>query len=251
MKQVDINCDTGEGSGNESLLMPFISSANIACGYHSGSESEMKRLVDLCLQNNVAIGAHPSFPDKNNFGRTEMILTTAEIRSIVLKQLDLINNIVRAAGAKLHHIKPHGALYNMAAKDSSLAKAMADSVNEFDSSLIYYGLSGSVMIEEAIKVGLQVAREVFADRTYQSNGSLTPRSNAGALLTNAEESIIQVMQMITEGNITAVTGERINIDADTICIHGDGPQAIDFAKQIYHRLTISGIRIKRINKTTR
>ncbi|MCW3089032.1 MAG: LamB/YcsF family protein [Ferruginibacter sp.] len=248
MKQIDINCDMGEGIGNEDSLLPFISSANIACGYHAGDEDKMRRIIDLCLQYDVAIGAHPSFPDKENFGRIAMKLPAGEIQSIVFSQLNLLNNLAIAAGGKLHHVKPHGALYNMAAKDPLLARVIADAVKAFDSSLIYYGLSGSLMLDEAKKDGLQIAHEVFADRTYQPDGSLTPRNTPGALLTNAEEVVLQVMQMISSDSVQAISGEEISIKADTICIHGDGLHAVEFARMINDRLHLEGIQIRKIER---
>jgi UPF0271 protein len=246
MMHIDLNCDMGEGIGNEALLMPFISSANIACGFHAGDAAEMERVVDLCLQYNVAIGAHPSFADKANFGRTEMHLPTEEIEQLIQIQLSQLNKIVKRAGGTLHHVKPHGALYNMAAKDTVLAKAIATAVKNFDSSLILYGLSGSVMIDEAAQIGLPVAPEVFADRNYQPDGSLTPRSFPGAMITSADLAIAQVLQMINEQQVTAMNGEKISIKAATICIHGDGANAITFVKQINHSLSVAGIQIQTI-----
>jgi UPF0271 protein len=246
MKQIDFNCDMGEGTGNEEMLIPFISSANIACGFHAGDENEMKRMVALCLKYNVAIGAHPSFADKENFGRAAMNLPSGKIQQLVKEQLHILKRITIAAGGKLHHVKPHGALYNMAAKDILLAKAIAEAVKDFDSSLIYYGLSGSVMIDEAMKSGLRIAREVFADRTYQPDGSLTPRTTAGALITNADQVVLQVMQMINEKRVTAVNGENISIQADTICIHGDGSNAVEFAKKINGSLFSAGIQMQKL-----
>ena len=233
---MDINCDMGEGIGNEAALMPYINSANIACGYHAGDAATMKRVIDLCLQHKVNIGAHPSFPDKENFGRTPMQFSPEEIHTIITTQLNIINDIAKKCGAKLHHVKPHGALYNMAAKDAVLAKAIAKAVKNFDASLIYVGLSGSVMIDEAKKIGLQTANEVFADRTYQKDGSLTPRTEPNALLHDMEDMIQQVQKFANEHTITAITGEDIFIKADTICIHGDGAHAIEFAKAIKEKL---------------
>jgi len=245
MQYIDINCDMGEGIGNESFIMPFISSANIACSFHAGDEAEMKRVVELCLQFNVAIGAHPSFYDKQNFGRIEMNLSANEIQQLIKEQLYILNNIVLAAGGKLHHVKPHGALYNMAAKDVGIAAAIAGAVKDFDSALVYYGLSGSVMIEAALKAGLSTANEVFADRTYQPDGSLTPRTESGALVTNPNEAIQQVLQIIQEKKVTAINGEKIAMQADTICIHGDGMHAVEFAKKIHQRLVATGIQIQK------
>ncbi len=179
---IDINCDMGEGMGNEKELMPFISSANIACGYHAGDAATIKEVVNLCLQYNVNIGAHPSFFDRENFGRATMQLSPQEIYTIVTDQLTIINTIAMECGAILHHVKPHGALYNMAAKDIVTANAIAKAVKDFDKRLIYYGLSGSVMIAAAEKIGLQTANEVFADRTYQADGTLTPRTQPNALI---------------------------------------------------------------------
>ncbi len=233
---MDINCDMGEGTGNEELLMPFINSANIACGYHAGNEATMQQVIDLCLEHNVHIGAHPSFLDRQNFGRTEMHLPASEIYQLVTDQLEMLNNIITKKGGKMHHVKPHGALYNMAAKDAVLAKAIALAVKDFDSSLIYYGLSGSVMITEAADLGLQTANEVFADRTYQPDGTLTPRSLPNALVGNTDDAVKQVVRFVKENKVITVTGEEIHVRADTICIHGDGKHAVEFAKAIYQKL---------------
>lgn len=232
----DLNCDMGEGIGNEEQIMPFIRSANIACGYHAGDNATMQRVVELCLKYNVNIGAHPSFPDRENFGRTEMQLSMFEIAMIVTEQLEILNNIAKENGTRLRHVKPHGALYNMAAKHSGIAHAVARAVKNFDPSLIYYGLSGSAMITIAKEEGLQTASEVFADRTYQPDGTLTPRSQKNALLTNTDDVIRQVLKFVKENKVTAVTGEEIIVEAGTICIHGDGEHAVEFAKAIYQQL---------------
>jgi UPF0271 protein len=226
----------GEGIGNEALLMPFISSANIACGYHAGDEATMQQVIELCLKYNVNIGAHPSFLDRENFGRTEMQLPLSEIYQLITMQLSFINKIALYCGGKLHHVKPHGALYNMAAKDAVLAKTIAQAVKDFDASLIYYGLSGSVMITEATKVGLQTANEVFADRTYQPDGTLTPRSLPNALLNNVDDVVKQVIKFIKENKVVTITDEEIIVKTDTICIHGDGQHVVEFANAIYHQL---------------
>lgn len=230
---MDINCDMGEGIGNEAALMPYIDSANIACGFHAGDAATMREVILLCLQYNVNIGAHPSFPDRENFGRTSMLLTKPEVYDLIMAQLSGINDIARECGGKLHHVKPHGALYNMAAKNAVLAKTIATAVRDFDASLVYYGLSGSVMIEEAKKAGLQTAQEVFADRTYQADGSLTPRSQGNALLTDSPAVIKQVSKIIEEKKVNTINGGEIFLQADTICIHGDGEHAVELAKAIY------------------
>ena len=227
----------GEGFGNDEALMPFISSANIACGYHAGDVDTMKQVISLCLKYNVHIGAHPSFPDKENFGRKQMQLPPGEIYKMVTAQLTVLNDTAIEYGTKLHHVKPHGALYNMAARDVILAKAIAQAVKDFDASLIYFGLSGSVMIDEAIKLGLFAAHEVFADRTYQPDGSLTARGIPNALITNTDEVLKQVIKLVKENKLVSVTGEEIIIKADTICIHGDGMQAVEFAKAIMNELS--------------
>jgi 5-oxoprolinase (ATP-hydrolysing) subunit A len=226
----------GEGMGNEKELMPFISSANIACGYHAGDAATIKEVINLCLQYNVNVGAHPSFFDKENFGRTTMQLSPQEIYTIVTDQLKIINTIAMECGATLHHVKPHGALYNMAAKDIVTAIAIANAVKDFDERLIYYGLSGSVMIAAAEKIGLQTANEIFADRAYQADGTLTPRTQPNALINDKAAMLHYVMQMINENKVTAITGEQIFIKAETICIHGDGEHVVEFAKTIHNNI---------------
>ena len=226
----------GEGMGNEKELMPFISSANIACGYHAGDAATIKEVINICLDYNVNVGAHPSFFDRENFGRTTMQLSPQEIYTLVIDQLAIIKTITLECGAILHHVKPHGALYNLAAKDMITAAAIANAVKDFDKKLIYFGLSGSVMIKEAAKIGLQTADEVFADRTYQVDGSLTPRTQPNALIKDKAAMLHQVMQMINENIVTTVTGEQIFIKAATICIHGDGEHAVAFAKTIKNEL---------------
>lgn len=233
---IDINCDMGEGVGNEATLMPFITSANIACGYHAGDTSIMEQVINLCLQYKVNIGAHPSFPDRENFGRTPMQWTAATMHTMITAQLATIDTVAKACGATLHHVKPHGALYNMAAKDAALAKCIAQAVKDFDAGLIFYGLSGSVMIEEAAKLGLQTAHEVFADRTYRDDGSLTPRTQPHAMLQDNNAVTKQVQQLALHNKVTTVNGKDIFVKADTICIHGDGAHAVEFAKAIYQTL---------------
>lgn len=243
---IDLNCDMGEGVGNDAAIMPFISSANIACGYHAGDETTMKQTIQLALQHNVHIGAHPSFFDKENFGRKEMDCTASEIFVLVLTQIKLLDAIAKTFGAKLHHVKPHGALYNMSAKDISIAKTIAAAVKDFDPHLILFGLSGSHSIQQAKELGLKTASEVFADRTYQGDGSLTPRSQPGALIENADAAVKQALQMIKEKTVMATTGKKIPIIADTICIHGDGKHAVEFAQKIHSTIEKEGIKIQAI-----
>ncbi len=230
----------GESIGNDEALMPFISSANIACGYHAGDAKTMWQTVELALKHNVRIGAHVSFLDRANFGRTELKLDAEDIYELVQQQLILLHEIANAFDAKLHHVKPHGALYNMSAKDAVIAKAIATAVKEYDKNLVLFGLSGSLSIEEAKKAGLKTASEVFADRSYQDDGSLTPRSQANALIEDNDTMLRQVMQMIKEGTVTSVSGKTIPILAETICLHGDGKQAIAFARSLHEALQQTG-----------
>ena len=226
----------GEGLGNEALLLPFIHSANISCGYHAGDETTMNTVVMLCLQHGVNIGAHPSFRDKANFGRTAMQLSLIEIYTLVTEQLQLLDTITKKQGGNMHHVKPHGALYNMAAKDAGIAHSIARAVKDFVPSLVYYGLSGSVMIAMAAEEGLAYANEVFADRTYLEDGSLTPRSATNALIQGVDEMLKQATAMAKENTVMTVTGKKINLKADTICIHGDGEHALEFAKTLHQQL---------------
>lgn len=244
MHTIDINCDMGEGLHNDAMIMPFISSANIACGYHAGDEATMKRTVEQAMVNQVTIGAHPGFADKANFGRTEMQLSPAEIYDLVTEQIYLLQKITDSFGARLHHLKPHGALYNMSAKDPVLANTIAKAVYDFDSSLLLFGLSGSYSISEATKTGLKSVSETFADRTYQDNGSLTPRNQANALIDSTDNCIKQVLQMILQKTVTSVTGQTVPIIAETICLHGDGNQAVHFAAAIYQVLQQHRIHIQ-------
>jgi UPF0271 protein len=232
MKAIDLNCDMGEGIGNDALIMPYISSANIACGYHAGDETIMKETIDLALKYKVAIGAHVSFFDRDNFGRTEKKLPATEIYSLVKEQLILLNKILLPQGHAMVHVKPHGALYNMSARDPLMARTIAQAVKDSNDKLVLFGLSGSHSIQEAERIGLRTMSEVFADRTYQDDGSLTPRSVSGALIEDVKDVIQQASQMIKESTVTTITGKRIAIKAETICIHGDGKHAVDFAREL-------------------
>ncbi len=240
---VDLNCDLGEGCGNDAELMRLISSANIACGYHAGDDDTIKRTIDLALENNVAIGAHPGYKDKKNFGRTAMSLAFGEIHDIVIDQILKLKHFCEASGAKLRHIKPHGALYNQAAREREIAAAIVDAVRAVDPQLVFFGLSGSVMIDEAEQVGLPTASEVFADRTYKSDGTLTPRTEQNALIEDETTSITQVMDMVKYGRVRSVDAIMVALDAETICLHGDGRHAVQFAQNIRDSLTVSGIEI--------
>ena len=226
----------GEGIDNDETIMPFITSANIACGYHAGDEQTMRTTILLAKKYGVNAGAHPSFPDKENFGRTEMQFLPQDIYHLVMQQLKLFQTIADECGVKFHHVKPHGALYNMAAREQVLADALVLAVKDFSGHLVVYGLSNSFLISEAKRIGLPTKSEVFADRTYQDDGSLTPRSQQNALIEDAEQASQQVLQMVTNKTVTTVSGKEIPIVAETICIHGDGKSAVQFAKRLRHDL---------------
>ena len=232
----DVNCDMGEGIGNDELIMPYITSANIACGYHAGDEETMRQTILLAKKYNVNIGAHPSFLDRENFGRREINKSPKEVYELVSAQINLLQKIADDNQATLHHVKPHGALYNMAAKDKVLAQAIAKAVKDIDENLILFGLSNSFLISEAKAIGLKTASEVFADRTYRDDGSLTPRSQPNAMIENVDEAIQQVLMMVKQQKVKPVSGKEIPIVAETICIHGDGKNAVEFAKEIRNTL---------------
>ena len=245
MITIDVNCDMGEGIENDEALMPFITSANIACGYHAGDERTMRSTVMMAKKAHVAIGAHPSFLDRDNFGRTEIKdITPQQVYDVVIAQLTSIHKIVIECNAHLHHVKPHGALYNMAAKDPALSMAIAHAIYDFDKTQVLFGLSGSYLISEAKAMGIKTASEVFADRTYQDDGSLTPRAKLNALIEDEEQAIGQVIQMIKKGTVTATSGKEVPILAETICLHGDGKNAVAFASAINKRLMAENITIK-------
>ena len=240
---VDLNCDTGEGIGNDAAIMPFISSANIACGFHAGDEQTMNDTVLLALKYNVNIGAHPSYPDRENFGRKTKSLDANEIYEITFKQIETLQAIALKHGSSLHHVKPHGALYNAAAVSKEISDVIVKAVHDFDSKLIFFGLANSEMIKSAQRIGSQYKQEVFADRTYQPNGTLTPRTQPNALIETKQESIAQVLQMIKSKTVMAVDGSVIPIQADTICIHGDGKHAVEFAQALHAKLKAEEIQI--------
>jgi UPF0271 protein len=243
---IDLNADIGEGLFTDAALMPFISSANIACGYHAGDADTMRRTIEMCLKNNVSIGAHPSFDDKENFGRTEIELPLIEIKYLIFNQLKSLMELCSELGATLHHVKPHGALYNMSARNPLIASAIAEAVYDVDPSLILFGLSGSHSIAEGVIAGLQTAAEVFADRTYQLDGSLTPRSLPNALINSDEAAIAQAVMLAEQHQVIATNGAIIPLMAETICLHGDGPHAVSFARNINQTFIKRGIGIQAI-----
>jgi UPF0271 protein len=228
----------GEGIGNDESIMPFITSANISCGFHAGNGDIIRHTMALAIKHNVFIGAHPSFRDKENFGRREMDLGHDKLYAIVLEQLIKMDLIAKEKGTIIHHVKPHGALYNMAARIPEVAGTIVQAIKDFDEELILYGLSNSCLITEGKALGLKTASEVFADRTYQDDGSLTPRSEPNALIEDEEQCVRQVLQMIKKGTVTTISGNSIPIIADTICIHGDGKHAVSFAQKIHDALKL-------------
>ncbi|MDF2192864.1 5-oxoprolinase subunit PxpA [Paraflavitalea sp. CAU 1676] len=251
MVAIDLNCDMGESTHlwqydlqNDLRLLPWISSMNLACGFHAGDPQTMHDLISAALDAGVAVGAHPSFYDRENFGRTNKDLSPEKVYDLIIYQVGALQAFLQLYGASLHHVKPHGALYNMAAADPALAAAICRAVKDFDSDLILYGLSGSELMNEAELVRLEVCHEVFADRTYQSGGLLTPRSQANALITDEEASIGQVLQMVQQSTVNTVAGEAIPIRAETICLHSDGPHALAFAQRIHNTLKEEGIDIR-------
>jgi UPF0271 protein len=237
----------GEGYPNDVLILPYITSVNIACGYHAGNKETMQRTVEAALKHGVAIGAHPGYPDKENFGRIDILhkkINITELMKVVQKQIVLLQEICNALGTALHHVKPHGALYNRAAADEEAAQAICSAVQQSNAGLLFYGLSGSIMQKAAANHGLQFVSEVFADRTYQPDGSLTPRSSANALIQHTEASLQQVLDMVRDGTVKTVNGQTIPIKAETICIHGDGAHAVDFAKAIHTALQDNHVTLK-------
>lgn len=248
---IDLNCDMGESfgpwaMGNDDEVLPLVTSANIACGFHAGDPSIMRKTVAAAIGNGVALGAHPGLPDLAGFGRRNMDITPQQAYDIVVVQVGALAAVAASQGGRLNHVKAHGALYNMAVRDPALARAIAQAVHDTDKSLVFYALASSNMARIASEVGLTVAHEVFADRSYQPDGSLTPRNHANAMIEDPQQSIRQVLRMVTEGKVTAVDGTDVEVRADTLCIHGDQPGAVVFAKAIRAACEQAGIEVKRV-----
>lgn len=235
----------GEGMDTDADIFPFISSSNIACGAHAGDDETMRRTVQLALRHGVAVGAHPSYPDRERFGRVDLLgegLSLAELPAMLHEQLAALQQVCLFSGTRIRHVKPHGALYNRAARDAAVAATIARVVAAFDPSLLFYGLSGSEMRRAAEEAGLRFVSEVFADRTYRPDGSLTPRSQPDALIEDPGQAVAQVLRMVTEGTVPT-SGGALAIAAETICLHGDGAHAVEFAGLIQRALSAEGIRI--------
>jgi len=232
--------------GNDEAIMDYVTSVNIACGFHAGDPLIMRKTVQMAIKKGVAIGAHPGFPDLLGFGRRAMSITPDEAYAYVVYQIGALSAFVQAEGGKMTHVKPHGALYNLAAKEASLAKAIAQAVYDVNPALILYGLAGSELITAGKKIGLRTASEVFADRTYQQDGSLTPRNALQALIADEQEAVAQVLKMVNEGYVRTLQGVDVPIQAETVCIHGDGSNALAFAKKLYETLHQEGIEIRAV-----
>jgi UPF0271 protein len=248
MKQIDLNCDLGESfgawrMGEDAALLDVVSSANIACGFHAGDPVIMQRTVELAAARGVAIGVHVSLPDLQGFGRREMNVSAAEVYAMTLYQLGALHAFAQAAGTRLAHVKPHGALYNMAARDRALANAIAAAVHAFDAQLILFALAGSALIHAGQALGLPVAAEAFADRRYCADGSLQPRGEAGAVIADPAVATHQALAIARVGVVTATDESQITLHADTLCLHGDGAQAVALARQLRAALEAANIRI--------
>ena len=248
-RTIDLNCDMGEGYGAWTLgrdedLLDQVTSANIACGYHAGDPATMLRTVQAAVAKGVALGAHPSLPDLQGFGRRAMSITPGEARGLILYQVGALDAFARAAGSRLRHVKPHGALYNMAAKDRALAEAIAGAVRDYDPALVLVGLSGSQSIRAAQAIGLRCASEVFADRGYEMDGSLSPRGEPGAMITDESFAVSRVLRMVLEGRVESRTGVDVALQAETVCIHGDQPEALAFACRLRLALAEAGVEVR-------
>ncbi|MBA9027980.1 5-oxoprolinase subunit PxpA [Peribacillus huizhouensis] len=253
MLKVDLNCDLGESfgayrMGRDEEILNYVSSANIACGFHAGDPSTMRKTVKLALEKNVGIGAHPGFQDLVGFGRRDISMTPKEINDLVLYQIGALSAFVKAEGGNLAHVKPHGALYNMAAKNKEMANAIAEAIYQVDPELILFGLAGSELIKSGEKIGLHTASEVFSDRTYQQDGTLTSRKEANATITDSKLAAAQVLKMVREHKVKTIQGTELSIRADTVCIHGDSEHAVEIAKYISESLVHAGIEVSRIKR---
>ena len=253
VESIDINCDLGESYGRYQLgqdqeVLKLITSANIACGFHAGDPKVMYETVKLAHENRVAIGAHPGFPDLNGFGRRKMELSYDEIYQLIIYQLGALEGFARLFGERVTHLKPHGALYNQAAQDNEIARAIVQAIADVDQDIILFGLAGSELIKEGQNKGIKVAQEVFADRTYLKDGSLTPRSREDALIHDSDLAIKRVIKMVKDSKVETVDGEEISIQADTICVHGDNQQALQFVMSLRQGLEREGITIGKVGE---
>lgn len=250
---VDLNSDIGEGYGAYKMgmdeeIMKCVTSVNCACGWHAGDPLIMEKTIKIAKAENVAVGAHPGYPDLIGFGRRKMVVSPAEAKAYMLYQLGALSAFAQANGTKIQHMKLHGAFYNMAAVEKDLADAVLDGIEEFDKNIIVMTLSGSYMAKEAKRRGLKVAEEVFADRGYNADGTLVNRSLPGAFVKDPDEAIARVIKMVKTKKVTAVNEEEIDINVDSICVHGDNPKAIEFVARIRQALIDNGIEVKSLDK---
>lgn len=253
MYQIDLNCDLGESFGNYKIgmdeeVIPLISSANVACGYHASDPVVMQKTIAMTKKFGTAVGAHPGFPDLMGFGRRNLSVSPAEAKAYTLYQLGALEAFCRTQGVKMQHVKPHGALYNMAAKDYDLARGICEAIYEFDKDLIVLALSGGELVRAGQDIGLRTALEFFSDRAYEEDGTLVNRRKEGAVITDEDEAIARVVRMIKENKLTAITGKDISIKADSVCVHGDGIKALEFVKKIREKLTEEQIAIKPLSE---
>jgi UPF0271 protein len=240
---VDLNADLGEGSGHDEQLFELISSANVATGFHAGDADSMHAAVSAAKALGVAVGAHPSFWDRENFGRKELNVSAGEVFDSIKYQLGIFQAIAAAAGIQPNHVKPHGALYNMAVRDQTLADAIARAIESVDSNLILFAPYRSELTRAGEAHGLQVAREIFADRNYLNDGWLVPRTRPDALLRDPKEAAERVVRMLREGKVRSIEGGDVEVRGETICVHGDTPGAVEFARELRSRLEHEGVRI--------
>lgn len=246
---IDLNADLGESFGNYTVgnddkIIPLISSANVACGFHASDPKVMLETVKLIKESGAGLGAHPGFPDKEGFGRRYMDCTDEEIYSMVLYQLSALDGIARTVGVEMNHVKPHGALYNATFTDKNLARVIAQAVKDFNPNLKLMGLSENNLVKAGEEMGLQVVHEVFLDRAYENDGTLVSRRKEGAMITDSKLAVERGIRMLTEGKVEAIDGTDIDIKADSICVHGDGEKALQFVREIKSALEAKGIEIQ-------
>ncbi len=241
--RIDLNADLGEGGPHDAALLALVSSANLSCGVHAGDSATIEAAISHALRHQVRLGAHPSFPDREHGGRREMQLPFAALRASLLAQLDSLNTRIERAGGRLCYVKPHGALYNQAARDEALAEQVITILREFNPALAVMGLAGGKLLEEAAKAGMRGVAEAFADRRYDAQGQLVPRAHPRALIEDVQESIAQSLAIILKGTLPCITGEPITLTAQSLCLHGDTPQALHLATELVQALRIKGIPI--------
>jgi len=251
--EININCDLGESSKfhsteNDPLLLTIVNSANIACGYHAGDKKTMEKTIEISKKNNVSIGAHPSFNDKENFGRKKLNLSSVEIRNLVINQINIISDIANSKGMKVTHVKPHGALNNMACEDYELARNISESIIKINKDLIFLVPTGSQMEKAGKKLGMRIAAEIFADRNYEDDGNLISRSKKNAMISDPAFSKKHVIKMVKSQSLNCYSGKQIACEIDSICVHGDGENAVNTAKQIREGLIESGVTLMPLDK---